>query len=90
MFGQQFHRNCADNELRREIAACRRQEQMQQKTINWLSPGDETQLETTIGYEHLAVDLTAWLAQHLSLIHIYRHAGEERLLFARHAYYIEF
>ena len=64
MFGQQFHRNCADNDLRREIAACRRQEQMQQKTINWLSPGDETQLETTIGYEHLAVDLTAWLAQH--------------------------
>ncbi|MBE6828883.1 MAG: hypothetical protein E7519_01590, partial [Ruminococcaceae bacterium] len=26
-------------------------------------PIDETQLETTIGYEHVAVDLTAWLAQ---------------------------
>lgn len=38
MFGHQFHRNCSDNELRREIAACRRQEQIQQKTINWLSP----------------------------------------------------
>ena len=28
-----------------------------------MSPIDETPLETTIGYEHLAVDLTAWLAQ---------------------------
>ena len=36
-------------------------EQMQQKTINWLSPGDESQLEQTIGYEHLAVDLTCLL-----------------------------
>ncbi|MDO4583448.1 MAG: hypothetical protein Q4E67_05225 [Planctomycetia bacterium] len=64
MFGHQFHRNCNDNELRREAACLRRSEQMQQKTINWLSPGDETQIETTIGYEHLAVDLTAWLAAH--------------------------
>ena len=32
--------------------------------MNWLSPSDETPLETTIGYEQLAVDLTAWLAMH--------------------------
>ncbi len=64
MFGQNFHRNCDDNEVRRALAQTRRGEQQEQKRINWLSPGDETQLEQTIGYEHLAVDLTAWLAMH--------------------------
>lgn len=64
MFGHNFHRNCLDNDLRRDLAFVRRCEQQQQKRVNWLSPGDETQLETTIGYEHLAVDLTAWLAEH--------------------------
>lgn len=63
MFKHQFHRNCCNNDLRREIALSRRVEQQQQKNINWLKPIDETQLETTIGYEHVAVDLTAWLAQ---------------------------
>ena len=63
MFKHQFHRNCADNDLRRELALTRRVEQQQQKRINWLKPIDETQIETTIGYEHVAVDLTAWLAQ---------------------------
>ncbi len=62
-FKHQFHRNCADNDIRRELALMRRVEQQQQKRINWLKPIDETQLETTIGYEHVAVDLTAWLAQ---------------------------
>jgi hypothetical protein len=62
-FKHQFHRNCADNDLRRELALPRRVEQQQQKRINWLKPIDETPLETTIGYEHVAVDLTAWLAQ---------------------------
>ena len=62
-FKHQFHRNCLDNDLRRELALSRRVEQQQQKRINWLKPIDETQLETTIGYEHVAVDLTAWLAQ---------------------------
>ena len=64
MFGHNFHRNCKDNEIRRSLAVCRRGEQQEQKRINWLSPGDETQLEQTIGYEHLAVDLTAWMAMH--------------------------
>lgn len=61
-FSHQFHRNCQNNDLRRELALMRRIEQQQQKQINWLKPIDETQLETTIGYEHVAVDLTAWLA----------------------------
>lgn len=63
IFKHQFHRNCQNNDLRRELALSRRVEQLQQKHINWLKPIDETQLETTIGYEHVAVDLTAWLAQ---------------------------
>ncbi|HWS29080.1 MAG TPA: hypothetical protein VN512_03090 [Clostridia bacterium] len=63
MFKHQFHRNCQNNDLRRELALSRRIEQQQQKHINWLKPIDETALETTIGYEHVAVDLTAWLAQ---------------------------
>lgn len=63
LFKHQFHRNCLNNDLRRELALSRRVEQQQQKRINWLKPIDETQLETTIGYEHVAVDLTAWLAQ---------------------------
>lgn len=63
LFKHQFSRNCTNNDLRRELALSRRVEQQQQKRINWLKPIDETQLETTIGYEHVAVDLTAWLAQ---------------------------
>lgn len=63
IFSHQFHRHCADNDLRRELANTRRIEQQQQKHINWLKPIDESTLETTIGYEHVAVDLTAWLAQ---------------------------
>lgn len=62
-FGHQFHRNCADNDLRRELAVVRRQEQQQQHQLAYLKPADETQLETTITYEQLAVDLTAILAQ---------------------------
>lgn len=62
MFGHNFHRHCMDNELRRDLALTRRHEQMQQKRINWMSPSTESTLETTIGYEQLAVDLTACLA----------------------------
>ncbi len=58
----QFHRHCADNDLRRELASIRRVEQQQQKRIASLKPANETLLETTIGYEQLAVDLTASLA----------------------------
>ncbi len=63
MNSHNFHRHCTNNDLRREIAISRMIEQQQQKHINWLKPLDETVLETTIGYEHVAVDLTAWLAK---------------------------
>jgi len=62
-FLHQFLRHCPDMELRQEISRIRRIEQMQQKHISSLKPIDETILETTIGYEHVAVDLTAILAQ---------------------------
>lgn len=62
-FGHSFHRHCNNNDIRRNLALIRRSEQQQQKRIAALKPIDETVLETTIGYEQLAVDLTAALAQ---------------------------
>lgn len=62
-FSHYFSRNCTNNDLRREIAIIRRLDQQQQKVISVLKPADETILEHTIGYEQLAVDLTAELAQ---------------------------
>ena len=62
-FLHQFARHTADNELRRALAIVRQQEQQQQKRLSALKPTDENILETTIGYEQLAVDLTAILAQ---------------------------
>lgn len=63
-FAHQFHRHCNNNDIRRDVAFLRRQEQQQQKLISYLKPVDENILETTIGYEQLAVDLTAQLAMH--------------------------
>ena len=65
-FLHQFSRHCKDNTLRREIAKIRRREQQQQKILSGLKPIDESNLETTIAYEQLAVDLTATLAQHVT------------------------
>ncbi len=62
-FMHQFSRNCNNNSIRRTLALMRRSEQQQQKLISLLKPADETILEHTIGYEQLAVDLTAHLAQ---------------------------
>ena len=62
-FGHQFARHCEDIELKRSLAMCRRIEQQQQKAINWLVPANESPLEVTIGYEQVAVDLTAALAK---------------------------
>ena len=62
-FSRNFSRHCRNNDLRRELALVRRVEQQQQKRIACLRPRNETILETTIGYEQLAVDLTAALAK---------------------------
>ena len=65
-FSHQFSRHTVDNEQRRQIALIRRSEQQQQKLLCHLKPTDETALEHTIGYEQLAVDLTAHLAKRVS------------------------
>ena len=62
-FLHRFSRNCDNNDIRRQLALARRREQQQQKRIANLKPLNENILEHTIGYEHLAVDLTAVLAQ---------------------------
>jgi hypothetical protein len=64
IFSHQFNRNTDNLELRQRLALNRRIDQQQQKAVNGLNPGDQTPLETTIGYEQVAVDLTAWLARH--------------------------
>jgi len=63
MFGHQMARNTLDPQVKKQLAQIRRVEAQQQKAINWLIPGDETTIEVTLGYEQVAVDLTAWLAQ---------------------------
>jgi len=63
MFSHQMARNTLDPEIKKHLAMVRRVEAQQQKAVNWLIPGDETTLEVTLGYEQVAVDLTAWVAQ---------------------------
>lgn len=63
MFSHQFARHCGDMDVRRKLAMARAVEQQQQKAVNWLIPGEESTLEVTLGYEQVAVDLTAWLAR---------------------------
>ncbi|XBQ14931.1 MAG: hypothetical protein ABL308_08130 [Oceanicaulis sp.] len=66
MFSHQFARHTIDTGLKQQLAQIRRIEQQQQKVVNWLIPGRESTLENTIGYEQVAVDLTAWVARHES------------------------
>jgi hypothetical protein len=63
MFSHQFARVCPDMEVKRQLAEVRYLEQQQQKVVNWLLPGAASPLETTIAYEQVAVDLTAWVAR---------------------------
>jgi ferritin-like protein len=62
-FSHQFARHTDDNDLRRALALTREVEKQQQLKISLLKPLNETVLEHTIGYEQLAVDLTAELAK---------------------------
>ena len=52
-----------DCEDRANISRIGRIENTQQMTANWMGPADQSVLETTLAYEQVAVDLTAWLAQ---------------------------
>jgi hypothetical protein len=51
-------------DVRLPLARIRRIEQHQATTVNWLNPADQSPLETTIGYEQVAIEVTAHLAQH--------------------------
>ena len=52
-----------DNDDRKLLAQIRRVEDMQETTVNYLTPAGQSVLDTTLGYEQVAVDLTAWLSQ---------------------------
>jgi hypothetical protein len=63
LFSHNFARHTNDTELRRQLAFSRYVEAQQQKVVNWLLPGWSSVLETTIAYEQVATDLTAWVAR---------------------------
>jgi rubrerythrin len=65
IFGHEMARHTPDLELKKKCAMARRVEQQQQKVVNWLVPAEASILEATIGYEQLAVDLTAFFAQNV-------------------------
>lgn len=52
-----------NGELRLPLAQVRRVEHHQQTLVNWLLGADHSPLETTIGYEQVAIEITAALAQ---------------------------
>ena len=62
-YSHTFARATGNQEIRALLARTRRVEDQQQTTINWLNPADQSVLETTIAYEQVAVDLTAYLAR---------------------------
>ena len=64
LFSHQFARHTDHPDLKRALAEGRRADAQQQRAVNGLNPGQQTPLETTIGYEQVAVDLTSWLARH--------------------------
>jgi len=62
-----FKHICArmnNGELRLDLARIRRIEHFQQTLVNWLLPPDQSPIETTIGYEQVAIEVTASVAQH--------------------------
>lgn len=64
LYSHNFARMTDNPEIKALLARTRRVEDQQQTTINWLNPGDQTILETTLAFEQVAVDLTAYLARH--------------------------
>jgi hypothetical protein len=51
-----------NRDLQLALANVRRVEQHQQTLVNWLLPADQSPLETTIGYEQVAIEVTADVA----------------------------
>lgn len=60
-----FGHACArmNGDLQAALARVRRVEQHQQTMVNWLLPGDQSVLETTVAYEQVAIEVTASVAQ---------------------------
>jgi hypothetical protein len=60
-----FSHACArmNRALQGPLAQIRRIEQHQQTMVNWLNPADQSALETTIGFEQVAIEVTAAVAQ---------------------------
>lgn len=52
-----------NKDLQLPLARVRRAEQHQQTLVNWLNPPDQNPLETTLGYEQVAIEVTAMLAR---------------------------
>jgi hypothetical protein len=61
-FAHHFARS-TDDPVTKSLLARTRMVQQQQTTINWLNPADQSVLETTIAYEQVAIDLTAYFAR---------------------------
>lgn len=64
IFSHHFARMTDDPQIKALLAQTRMVEQQQQTTVNWLNPASATVIETTLAYEQVAVDLTAYLARH--------------------------
>src|SRR5919199_3443506 len=60
-----FSHACArmNRDLQQALAQVRRVEQHQQTLVNWLNPADQSPLETTIGFEQVAIEVTASIAE---------------------------
>lgn len=59
-----FSHACArmNRELQLPLAQVRRAEQHQQTLVNWLNPPDQSAIETTLGFEQVAIEVTASVA----------------------------
>ena len=59
-----FQHACArmNGDLQLALARVRRIEHHQQTMVNWLNPADQSALETTIGFEQVAIEVTASVA----------------------------
>jgi len=68
-----------NGDMRLPLAKIRRVEQHQQTMVNWLLPADLSPLETTIGFEQVAIEVTASVAQHEPDDYLANPAGADRL-----------
>jgi hypothetical protein len=59
-----FGHSCArmNRDLQLHLAKVRRVEQHQQTMVNWMNPADQSPLETTIGFEQVAIEVTSAVA----------------------------